>query len=178
MHHYLLALSLMGIVTSVSAEPGNPSSEISPDSFSIYGHVEKVALIPDDVKAIGDIEIPALLDTGAAKSSLHAKDIEVIETGDQKLVRFIFDDHNGSEYPMTLPLIKKVAIKQASGKQIRYVVEMGICVGDHYKKNLFTLTDRSRMTYPVLVGRNFLKNTVLVSSKHKMTSVPNCMVDG
>ncbi|MFO7580526.1 MAG: RimK/LysX family protein [Nitrosomonas halophila] len=178
MHHYLLALSLMGLVTSVSAEPGNPSGEISPDNFSIYGHVEKVALIPDNSKLPADIEIPALLDTGAAKSSLHARDIEVIETNDQKLVRFVFDDHNGGQHPMTLPLVKKVSIKQASGKQVRYVVRMGLCVGDHYEKHLFTLSDRSRMTYPVLVGRNFLKHTALVSSRHKMTSEPNCMIDG
>jgi hypothetical protein len=168
MRFYLFALTLMGYLTSGIAEEHTPTDEVDLNNFSVYGHIEKVVLIP------GDIEIKARLDTGASKSSINAQDIELIGTKKRRLVRFVFDDRNGNQYPMTLPLVEKVAIKQASGRQVRYVVEMGLCVGDHYKKNHFTLSDRSRMTYPVLVGRNFLKDEVLVSSKQKLTSEPNC----
>jgi hypothetical protein len=174
MRFYLFALSLIGFMTPATAEQYITSAKeanLNLEDFSVYGHVEKVALIP------GDIEIKARLDTGASRSSINAQDIELVEKKERQWVRFIFDDHSGNQYPMMLPLVEKVAIKQASGKQIRYVVEIGLCVGDHYEKNLFTLTDRSKMTYPVLVGRNFLKNSVLVSSQHKMISEPTCGVD-
>lgn len=171
MRIYPFALALMMNMTTAVAEQEASVLAANMNNYSVYGHVEKVALIP------GDIEIKARLDTGASRSSLNAQEIELIESDEQTMVSFIFDDRNGNQYPMTLPLIETIGIKQASGRQERYVVEIGLCVGEHYEKNLFTLADRSRMTYPVLVGRNFLKNSVLVSSKYKLTAKPICEID-
>ncbi len=172
MRFCLLIVSLLGLMTPATAEQHTiPIDQVDLEDFNVYGHVEKATLLP------GDIEIEARLDTGASRSSLNAQDIKLIEKKEQIWVRFVFDDHNGNQYPMMLPLVGEIAIKQASGKQRRYVVELGLCVGDLYEKNLFTLSDRSRMTYPVLVGRNFLRNSVLVSSQHKMTSEPGCEPD-
>lgn len=171
MRIYPFALALMMSMTTAQAEQEASVIAANMNNYSVYGHIERVALIP------GDIEIKARLDTGAARNSLNAQDIELIESGEQTMVSFVFDDRNGNQYPMTLPLVETITVKQASGKQNRYVVEMGLCVGEHYEESLFTLADRSRMTYPVLVGRNFLKNAVLVSSEHKMTAKPNCEID-
>ncbi|MGD7033758.1 ATP-dependent zinc protease [Methylotuvimicrobium buryatense] len=171
MRIYPFALAFMMYMTTAVAEQEASVLAANMNNYSVYGHIEEVALIP------GDIEIKARLDTGASRSSLNAQEIELIESDEQTMVSFIFDDRNGNQYPMTLPLVETIGIKQASGRQERYVVEIGLCVGEHYEKNLFTLADRSRMTYPVLVGRNFLKNSVLVSSKHKMTAKPSCEID-
>lgn len=162
---------LMFIMGSAAAEQDVSIVAAKLKDYAVYGHVEEVALMP------GDIEIKARLDTGASRSSLNARDIELVEQEGRKWVRFIFDDHNGQRHEMMRPLVETITVKQASGRQHRYVVEMGLCVGEHYEKNLFTLADRSKMTYPVLVGRNFLKNSVLVSSTHKMTAKPSCEVD-
>lgn len=171
MRIYPFALAYMMYMTMAVAEQEASVLAANMNNYTVYGHVEEVALIP------GDIEIKARLDTGASRSSLNAQEIELIESDEQTMVSFIFDDRNGNQYPMTLPLVETIGIKQASGRQERYVVEIGLCVGEHFEKNLFTLADRSRMTYPVLVGRNFLKNSVLVSSKHKMTAKPSCEID-
>ncbi|PKM36878.1 MAG: hypothetical protein CVV06_08795 [Gammaproteobacteria bacterium HGW-Gammaproteobacteria-10] len=171
MRIYPFALAFMMYMTTAVAEQEASVLAANMNNYSVYGHIEEVALIP------GEIEIKARLDTGASRSSLNAQEIELIESDEQTMVSFIFDDRNGNQYPMTLPLVETIGIKQASGRQERYVVEIGLCVGEHYEKNLFTLADRSRMTYPVLVGRNFLKNSVLVSSKHKMTAKPSCEID-
>lgn len=171
MRIYPFALAFMMYMTTAVAEQEASVLAANMNNYTVYGHVEEVALIP------GEIEIKARLDTGASRSSLNAQEIELIESDEQTMVSFIFDDRNGNQYPMTLPLVETIGIKQASGRQERYVVEIGLCVGEHYEKNLFTLADRSRMTYPVLVGRNFLKNSVLVSSKHKMTAKPSCEID-
>ena len=171
MRIYFFALAFFVYMSSAVAEQKASVLAANMNNYTVYGHVEEVAFIP------GDIEIKARLDTGASRSSLNAQEIELIESDEQTMVNFIFDDRNGNQYPMTLPLVETIGIKQASGRQERYVVEIGLCVGEHYEKNLFTLADRSRMTYPVLVGRNFLKNSVLVSSKHKMTAKPICEID-
>ena len=171
MRIYPFALAFMMYMTTAVAEQEASVLAANMNNYTVYGHIEEVALIP------GEIEIKARLDTGASRSSLNAQEIELIESDEQTMVSFIFDDRNGNQYPMTLPLVETIGIKQASGRQERYVVEIGLCVGEHYEKNLFTLADRSRMTYPVLVGRNFLKNSVLVSSKHKMTAKPSCEID-
>lgn len=171
MRSYVFVLAFTVFMTSAVAEQEASVIAANMENYTVYGHVEEVALMP------AEIEIKALLDTGASRSSLNAQDIELIESEDRTMVSFVFDDHNGNQYPMTLPLVETIGIKQASGRQDRYVVEMGLCVGEQYEKNLFTLADRSKMTYPVLVGRNFLKNSALVSSKHKMTAKPNCKID-
>ncbi|MGR9046623.1 MAG: ATP-dependent zinc protease family protein [Gammaproteobacteria bacterium] len=161
----------MFITSSAVAEQSASIITANLKGYAVYGHVEEVALMPDD------IEIKARLDTGASRSSLNARDIELVEEDGRQWVSFVFDDQNGNEHHMLEPLVDTITIKQASGKQHRYVVELGLCVGEHYEKNLFTLADRSKMTYPVLVGRNFLKNSMLVSSTHKMTAKPSCEID-
>lgn len=171
MRRSIFALFMMGWVTVAAAEPADQTLAANLKNYEIYGHIEEVALLPEG------ISIKARLDTGATRSSLNAQDIELIESEDKTLVSFVFDDRNGNRYPMLLPLVETIGVKQANGRQERYVVEVGLCVGGHYEKNLFTLSDRSKMTYPVLVGRNFLKNSVLVSSQHEMTAKPNCETD-
>ena len=169
MRIYIFAVPfLVFIMGQAAAKQVQPAFTTNLKGFAVYGHVEKVALMP------GDIEIKARLDTGASRSSLNARNIVLVEEAGQQWVRFIFDDHEGNLREMMQPLVEMITIKQANGRQHRYVVEMGLCVGERYEKNLFTLADRSKMTYPVLVGRNFLKNSVLVSSGHKMTAKPSC----
>jgi len=137
---------------------------------SVLGHQEIVTLFPGEVKST------ARIDTGAATNSMFAIDTKVIEENGEKLVRFTFIDHEENEHMMTRPLVDTVTVTQASGEQTRYVVEMGLCVGDYYEETRFTLADRSRMTFPILVGRNFLENSLLVSSAKKMIASPECEV--
>jgi hypothetical protein len=45
----------------------------------------------------------------------------------------------------------------------RYKVKLGVRWQDIEKTVLFTLNDRAHMKYPVLIGRNFLRNDFLVN---------------
>lgn len=145
-------------------------SKVDIEQQSVLGHQEIVTLFP------GEIQTKARIDTGAATNSMYAVDTKIIEENGEEMVRFTFIDHQDQEYILTRPIVDKVTIKQASGKQTRYVVEMGLCVGTHYEETRFTLADRSRMTFPILVGRNFLENSLLVSSSEKMIASPECEV--
>lgn len=170
-----MRLILMGclLATSLAANANQqlPTEIPKANDKPVLGHEEKARLFP------GNIEIPARIDTGATTNSLNGIDAEVFEKDGQQYVRFNFVDHNGTAHKMTRPLVDKTVVKQASGKQTRYVVEMGLCVGDYYKETRFTLADRSRMTFPILVGRNYLDKSLLVSSAEKNTVQPNCDVN-
>lgn len=161
------------LAASLTANANQPVSTEIPKANNqpFLGHEEKALLFP------GNIEIPARIDTGATTNSMNGIDTEVIEKNGKEYVRFNFVDHNGTAHQMTRPLVDKTVVKQASGKQTRYVVEMGLCVGDYYKETRFTLADRSRMTFPILVGRNYLDKSLLVSSADKNTVQPNCDVN-
>ncbi|AFJ02298.1 hypothetical protein Q7C_1143 [Methylophaga frappieri] len=122
----------------------------------------------------GGIEVPARIDTGATTNSLYGINTREIQKNGTRYLRFTFIDHHGDTHEMTQPLLDEITVVQASGEQTRYVVEMGLCVGNYFEKTRFTVADRSRMTFPVLVGRNYLDNTLLVSSSEKNTVTPNC----
>ena len=162
--HSLVLASLMTVM-ALMADTG-----VGEQQAKVFGHEEKVKLFPGGIKAT------ARLDTGAATNSMYAVDTEVVEQGGQKHVEFTFVDHEGKSHRLSRPLIDEVTVTQASGQQRRYVVEMGLCLGDHYENSRFTLADRSHMTFPILVGRNFLKNSVLVSSSDTNTQAPKCDV--
>lgn len=170
--HKALTIPLLAFSLNLSAaEETGPTTMAILDNHAVYGHVETVALLP------GGIKTKARLDTGAARSSLYARDPEVFEKKGKEYVRFTFVDHKGKKHRLSRPLVSTTTVRQASGRQTRYVVEMGLCLGEHFEKTHFTLADRRHLSYPILVGRNFLKNSVLVSSTHKMTAKPECGTD-
>ncbi|WP_111657973.1 ATP-dependent zinc protease family protein [Isoalcanivorax indicus] len=158
-----LSLALLG-ASVVHAEV--PESDIR--DKAVYGHIEQVRLadLPDLV--------PARLDTGAQRSSLSARDVEIVERDETSYVRFTFVDAEGKQHEIERPLVEETRVRQASGEETRYVVSLPLCVGDRLADVEFTLTDRSGMRYPMLVGRNFLSEHALVSSAHRNTLTPAC----
>lgn len=162
-----LTLSLL-LAFSLTAHA--EENKIDLEQQSVLGHQEIVTLFP------GEIKTKARIDTGAATNSMYAIDTNVFEENGEKQIRFKFVDHEDKEHEITRPLVDTVTVTQASGEQTRYVVEMGLCVGDYYEETRFTLADRSNMTFPILVGRNFLENSLLVSSAEKMIASPECEV--
>ena len=67
------------------------------------------------------------------------------------------------------PLVRYVRVRQASADDLdrRPVVRLSVRVGDQNEKTEFTLTDRSNMTFPVLLGRDFLKDIAVVDVARK-----------
>ncbi len=160
----------LSILMAFSLTAHAEENKIDIEEQSVLGHQEIATLFP------GEITTKARIDTGAATNSMYAIDTELFEENGEKMVRFKFVDHKDNEHAITRPLVDTVTITQASGEQTRYVVEMGLCVGDYYEETRFTLADRSNMTFPILVGRNFLENSLLVSSAEKMIASPECEV--
>jgi len=108
----------------------------------------------------------ARIDSGATTSSLSAQDVERFERNGDPWVRFKLQ-HDDEAEPVEIerPLERNVLIRQSSSEEIdrRAVVKMTINIGpDLQQETEFTLADRSHMTYPMLLGRSFLRDVTLI----------------
>ncbi len=113
----------------------------------------------------------ARIDTGAAGTSIHANDIAAFERDGREWVRFEID-HPSMESPMSIerPLARTVLIKQAGTetRERRLVVKMTVSLGSISEQIDVSLSERTTMTYPVLIGRNFLRNLAIVDVSQRL----------
>jgi hypothetical protein len=114
----------------------------------------------------------ARVDSGAETSSLSASDVIEFERDGDDWVRFTFQ-HDSADEPVgfELPITRTVLIRQVSSDtpMRRFVVELDIRLGQKLQTTEFTLTDRSNMTYPVLLGRAFLMDLYVVDVSRSYT---------
>ncbi len=106
--------------------------------------------------------LEAKIDTGAYTSSIHCDSIEV----NGSKVTCIFLDEAHPDYTgiaHELPILKKVIVRSSNGmEEERIMVASEIqLLGQTYPIQL-TLTNRSNMNYPLLLGRKFLKGKFIV----------------
>jgi hypothetical protein len=127
------------------------------------GTVEDVILLPWRLK------LPARIDTGAAKSSLHAQELRVHED----TVEFRLPRKYGGLH-LRLPIIEWRHVRTSEGLERRPVVELEICLGFHRIRTPVNLADRSMVKYPLILGRSFLKENFVVDVKQRRTLKPNC----
>ena len=126
------------------------------------GAVAEVVLLP------WGIHLPARIDTGAHTSSLFA--LDVVETNG--FVSFRFPDKYGGKH-VRLPLIEWRTIKSSDGiEEKRAVVDIIIKLGGRKHHTQVALDDRSRMSYPMLIGRRTLKGYFLVDVAKSRSAIP------
>jgi len=127
------------------------------------GAVEDVILFPWGVK------VPARIDTGAALSSLDVCEYSV----EEEFVTLTLADRCGG-HNVRLPLAGWKDVQSAQGSGRRPVVELEICLGPKRIVTSVTLTDRSRMEYPFLVGRETLEKDFIVDVGRTRMAPPIC----
>ncbi|WP_406666697.1 ATP-dependent zinc protease [Gallaecimonas sp. GXIMD1310] len=130
------------------------------DDKLIVGALEKVRLHPSDVV------LTARIDTGATSASLDARDIKPFERDGEDWVRFkVPTDDKGNHY-MTVErkVLRWVRILQSVSEEgeRRPVVEFRFDIGPISQRAEFNLSDRSHLEYPVLIGRNILRDVMVV----------------
>jgi hypothetical protein len=126
----------------------------------LIGRLEKVLITPP-----GQV-FNARIDTGATTSSLDARNIEVFERDGNNWVRFQIPDpvEKDSYYDVERPIARWVRIIQAASEEAdrRPVVKLQFRIGRVQRMAEFTLEDRSHMDYQVLIGRNVLRDLMVV----------------
>ena len=126
----------------------------------------------NELKIIGSTEfievtnikkVPAKIDTGADTSSIWASDIDMKKDG--TLVFSLF----GKESPFytgerieTTDYKAKIVRSSHGDTQVRYRVRLPILLGGESFETTFTLANRSRNNFPVLIGRHTIDGKYLV----------------
>jgi hypothetical protein len=103
--------------------------------------------------------IAAKLDTGARTSALHADEIHIIG---RRVTFVIIED--GRKHRYKAPLAGRKTVRSSNGlTETRAVIRATIEIGRLLFKTDITLTDRSDMGVPMLLGRGTLKSRFIVN---------------
>ena len=110
-----------------------------------------------------DATFDARIDTGAAVSSISAKNITEFERNGKRWYRFTIEA-NDQSFEVEAPYIRTSQIRQSSKNTLteRIVVSLNLKIGSFSTKSEFTLTDRTHMQYPLLIGRTLIQDIAVV----------------
>lgn len=169
-----LAAGLIGALAAAPLAAANNQPDNPPRDLMVAGYVEPVQI------AGTNLVFKARLDSGATLSSLNALDLEQYEQDGETWVRFDVLDPNDTDERLTLeyPVKRTIRIVQHSGNhQQRPVIELTYCIGEHHRKAEVSLIDRSHFTYQMLVGRNHMRNALLIDPGKRNLHEPKCPGD-
>jgi hypothetical protein len=127
----------------------------------IIGREDKI-----DFLELGLYNVNVKIDTGAFTSVIHCSEIrEVTERGKTHLEFRLFDKFSPeiNEKTHSTTYYKKRIIKNSSGiGEERFVIQTTAVIFNELEVIELSLTDRSKMTYPVLLGRRFINHKFIV----------------
>ncbi|MGH8597555.1 MAG: ATP-dependent zinc protease family protein [Gammaproteobacteria bacterium] len=138
------------------------------------GWIERIRLQPWDFVA------KAKLDTGAKTAAIHATDIVRFTKESKPWVRFKLSldhrDPRAETFLVERPLQRDITIKLRGTKEndARPTVKLEFCLGQKRYEALFTLANRAKFLYPVLLGRRFLTDLAVIDPAAKYNSMPIC----
>lgn len=148
-------------------------SQSSPDGKMIFGEDEFIYV--KEANAF----IDARIDTGAAVSSISAQNITEFERNGKKWYRFTIAT-NDRFIEVEAPHVRYSDIRQSSKETVtkRPVVRLNVKIGDYSAATEFTLTDRSKLNYALLIGRTFIQDIAVVdvSRDHVQERDPEVLV--
>lgn len=116
---------------------------------------------------VGIDKLPAKIDTGAYFSAIWASDIK---EEDGCLTFMLFGKQSpfyGGDKIVTKDYAKSRVRNSFGTIQERYRVEMNVKLAGENYKTIFTLANRSRNRYPVLLGRCLLRDRFVVDVSKK-----------
>jgi len=143
--------------------------QVNASNMVSAGWIEKAILYP------GAITLHAKLDTGAKTTSINVPKPAFFEHDDERWVRFTITNKDNRSTTIEKRVIRDAKIKRHFGnQQVRPVVLLDICIGNVRKREEVNLVDRSNLDYQLLVGRNFLKDDLLIDSGSTYILSPDC----
>lgn len=154
------------ICTGIVLFPGQP---VLADNETIAGYIENAWIGTPAIK------LAAKLDTGAKTSSINAKGYKKYQNGNHTYVRFTIFNKHGHSLFINAPISRYVKIRRANAKTIsRPVIRLKVCVAGKTATTEFTLANRNRMKYQLLIGRSFMDGRLLVNSGVQMLQTGLC----
>ncbi len=130
--------------------------------MQILGRSDRV-----DLPGLGLQNIHAKIDTGAYTCSLHCSTAAVVNGK----LEFILLDEEHPEFTGMKYSFKKYTqreIKNSFGEaELRYVIKTTIKIFDRKIRAEFSLSDRDKLRFPVLLGRKILRNRFIIDVTKK-----------
>jgi hypothetical protein len=124
----------------------------------IIGRKEKITILDLEL-----YDLDAKVDTGADSNALHCDNIDLSKEG---YVSFSLLDKTHESYHgkrLTLPVYKLKKVRSSNGElQVRPSIQVNVIFFQKQYKTVISLTNRSDMLYPMLIGRKFLSGKFLV----------------
>ena len=146
----------------VSVTP--PPKETVRRNIPIVGGVETAYILPMNMP------FHTRMDTGAETSSIDAKNLKPFERDGEKWVSFdIINRKNGEKHHFEKPVKRKIGIVRTQKSERRYVVYMKIKMGKELIDAEFTLNDREKFDYQLLIGRNIINGRFVIDPTLKNT---------
>ncbi|SEJ21346.1 Uncharacterized conserved protein [Dyadobacter koreensis] len=122
-----------------------------------------------DLPELGWYKVPVRVDSGAATSSIHCAKVRLIKDGDDTRLCFYLDSKKGAPgQSFTVSDFKETVVRNSSGKEEkRYVIKTQITLFGRKIRTEFSLANRKKMSYPILLGRKLLKGRFIVDVSQK-----------
>lgn len=126
----------------------------------IIGRAEVLSFLSAEV-----FNVPSKTDTGAYRNAIHAANIRVEDgvlrctlLGDHPVCASLAHDYETTEF-------KQVFVANSFGqREERYEVKLRVKLSSKIFTTPFTLADRSKKIYPILMGRKLLNGRFLVDT--------------
>ncbi|TWC30371.1 hypothetical protein FBY03_12459 [Pseudomonas sp. SJZ079] len=158
---------------AIFAMPATFAAAAATKTPQVFGWIEEGLVQPES------IAVKIKLDTGALTSSMDAKNLQRFQKNGEKWVRFnveLKDSNTGKvvSAPFERRVERSVKVRGAGGQERRPVVLMNICIGKQIYSEQFSLKNRGKMNYPVLIGRRTLEHLGMVDVSKTFTLEPHC----
>jgi len=124
----------------------------------IIGRIETV-----DLPELGLYNIYAKVDTGAETSVLHCNEYKIFEKDGHRYIRCTIQGHPD----FTFLIHRERVVKSSFGQsETRHIFITKIKLFNKLFDIKLSVRDRSAMSYPMLLGRNFISGKFLVDVSH------------
>jgi hypothetical protein len=157
---FVIAVLVVFIALPLAAEPVVPEDKDcrNVSGFVIIGEMENVTFREKNLR------LKARIDTGAQTSSLGVISHQPFERDGSKWLHFSVKDPNSEKLIDFERPLQRIAIVKRHGAESmeRPVVKLKIMLANVEMDREFTLADRSKYTFVVLIGRNVLRGKYLV----------------
>ncbi len=130
---------------------------------SIHSQDMKVIGSTEYIEVAGIKKVLAKIDTGADTSSIWASDINMKKDGTLEFSLFGPESSYYTGERLTSTDYKARIVRSSHGDtQVRYRVKLPIILNDESFETTFTLANRSRNNFPILIGRHTIDGRFLV----------------
>ncbi len=135
-------------------------------ALTIIGTHDKI-----DLPELEIFDLECKIDTGAFTSTIHCNHVKVVEKNGKQALEFCVLDKWHPQYNNVVHTaydFKEKKVKSSNGlSESRFVVKTKAVLFGLVYPITFTLSNRRKMRFPVLLGKKFLKNRFLVDVTKK-----------